>query len=280
MNSHFRTLKIQSQLLYIFGFIITIGVLISGWTIIVITSMDRYAQQLFEAEQELNSALKTAVLVKELEVTELSYILTQDPTFLHEHNHYLGQVEFFVNRAILRADSNLEKELLFQFEREQEEYNEHVQQIFSAGDRGEWETASELSLDSALLLENMVGEVQKIVQVNQPIIVEQLNRSYTQVIASAVVGSVALIFFLGAALIAAIIVNNQVTRPVARLQQAAQAIEEDDFDPEMLADLSQRSDEVGHLARVFVDMAAEARKRELALEQQAEEIRHKIARTR
>ena len=90
------------------------------------------------------------------------------------------------------------------------------------------------------------------------------------------VNSVALILFLILALVAAIVLNSQVNRPVQRLTEAVVAIEARQFDPATLQKLTGRQEEIGQLSRALVDMAAAIQQREQALQQQADEIRAKI----
>ena len=65
-------------------------------------------------------------------------------------------------------------------------------------------------------------------------------------------------------------------RQLARLVEAASAVEAGRYETGMLADVVQRGDELGHLARVFDGMAAEVLAREERLEDQLNELRADI----
>ena len=65
-------------------------------------------------------------------------------------------------------------------------------------------------------------------------------------------------------------------RQVASLTDAAAAVEAGAFDPGCLADVAQRADELGQLARVFQSMAREVYAREQRLKQQLQELRIEI----
>lgn len=69
-------------------------------------------------------------------------------------------------------------------------------------------------------------------------------------------------------------------RQVARLTDAAAAVEAEAFDPDSLTDVGQRSDALGQLARVFQHMAREVVLREQRLKQQVQALRIEIDRTR
>lgn len=65
-------------------------------------------------------------------------------------------------------------------------------------------------------------------------------------------------------------------RNVARLTAAAAAVEARTFDPESLADVSARSDELGQLARIFKRMVRDVYAREQRLKQQVQELLVKV----
>ena len=67
---------------------------------------------------------------------------------------------------------------------------------------------------------------------------------------------------------------------VARLTDAAAAVEKDTFAPEILDEVTSRDDALGQLARVFGRMAVEVRERERRLKQQVQELRIEIDRGR
>jgi CheY-like chemotaxis protein len=65
-------------------------------------------------------------------------------------------------------------------------------------------------------------------------------------------------------------------RAVARVTSAAAAVETATFEPGMLADVADRSDELGQLARVFVRMAGEVAAREAQLQREIQVLRIEI----
>jgi HAMP domain-containing protein len=83
-------------------------------------------------------------------------------------------------------------------------------------------------------------------------------------------------FVLAVGLLTSVILSRRVTGPVARLTAAAAAVEVATFEPESLADVTTRADELGQLARVFVRMAREVQAREEQLKQQLQALRIEI----
>ncbi|MBN1147156.1 MAG: HAMP domain-containing protein [Anaerolineales bacterium] len=75
---------------------------------------------------------------------------------------------------------------------------------------------------------------------------------------------------------ASIVWSRRVTRPLARMKEAAIALEKGNFDPEMLKGLVKRKDETGKLATVFNQMAQQVKAREQRLKDQVEALRIEI----
>jgi HAMP domain-containing protein len=88
--------------------------------------------------------------------------------------------------------------------------------------------------------------------------------------------AVVAIFVLVFGLFASVILARRVTEPVARLTAAAAAVESAAFEPETLADVAARVDELGKLAQVFTKMAREVYNREQRLKQEMEDLRIQI----
>jgi hypothetical protein len=69
-------------------------------------------------------------------------------------------------------------------------------------------------------------------------------------------------------------------RNVDRVTDAAAAVEAGEFDPETIAQVAARRDQLGRLARVFQQMAREVRAREQRLKQEVQQLRIEIDETR
>ena len=109
-------------------------------------------------------------------------------------------------------------------------------------------------------------------------------------------GSLALGVYLGGALLIGLVLLRQVftlvenarlynrllayVRNVDRVTDAAAAVEAGEFDPETIAQVAARRDELGRLARVFQQMAREVRAREQRLKQEVQQLRIEIDETR
>jgi len=85
---------------------------------------------------------------------------------------------------------------------------------------------------------------------------------------------------LGFGALAAVALSRRVTGPVEQLIAASAAVEAGSFQPEMLASVVRRTDELGRLARVFEEMAREVRSREQRLQQQVQQLRIEVDQSR
>jgi len=81
---------------------------------------------------------------------------------------------------------------------------------------------------------------------------------------------------LAVGLVASVIMARRVTGPVGSLTDAATALENHTFEPGALSEVMQRTDELGHLARVFNRMALEVYAREQRLRQEVQQLRIEI----
>jgi methyl-accepting chemotaxis protein len=91
-----------------------------------------------------------------------------------------------------------------------------------------------------------------------------------------IVGLLSIPAFLGLAFLVAITIFAQINLPLEQLAQAARDLKERKFNPADLEKLTQRSDEIGGMAREFLKTAQAVHARTSELEKEAEEIRAKI----
>lgn len=84
----------------------------------------------------------------------------------------------------------------------------------------------------------------------------------------------------GITAIVALLLARSIARPIHKLTAAAQALEQDNFHPETLADASRTQDDIGRLVRVFLNMASEVKAREQKLKRQVIDLRVEIDETK
>lgn len=82
----------------------------------------------------------------------------------------------------------------------------------------------------------------------------------------------------GAVSLGSVLLSLWLVRPIARLSRAAAAIKQHTYQPNDLAEVAQRPDELGELAGLFEDMALVISSREQGLSEQVASLRSEIAR--
>jgi CHASE3 domain sensor protein len=276
MANGWRQLKIQSKLLLVFGGIILVGVLITGWTVVTLTRLDDVAGQMVQTEGELSQALQVRNLLLELETSELSFVLTADEFFLHENERLGVDVDRYLDRALVRNEENEIKSVLYEMQRGKQAYDRNLQDVIEAGDAGEWEAARELGEASARTVDEMIVQVEKIIHDLKPAVDASLAASNRETRTSLIIGVSALVLFLLLAFAAGRITSSQVTSPLQNLIDAALALKDGQFDARSLEGLARRSDEIGKLAQSFISMAQQSDARLARLLLEADEIRTKL----
>lgn len=88
--------------------------------------------------------------------------------------------------------------------------------------------------------------------------------------------SISLLAVGAIAAIMALYLARSIARPIRALTKAAQALDQDDFEPHALAEVSRSQDDIGQLVRVFLHMAEEVKAREQKLKQQVMELHIEI----
>jgi hypothetical protein len=151
-------------------------------------------------------------------------------------------------------------------------YNEASQEELSA--QGEVIDA----LDSAAyeILRAMEGQLENITSrgLDQTARMDAENAAYqTGMLISFLVGIPLFLFLAG---MVTLVIHGQINQPLGQISKAARDLLEGSFRPEQLQALAGREDEIGLMAREFVDAAGLVVQREAQLAQEAGEIRAKI----
>ncbi len=85
------------------------------------------------------------------------------------------------------------------------------------------------------------------------------------------------IFFV---ILISLLISRAFAAPLAQLEKAAEAVEDESFEPDSLSIVTKRNDELGHLARVFVHMAQAILERVQKLKNQVLSLNIEIDRTK
>lgn len=276
MKTWFNQLNIQNRLFLVFGIIILICTLAVGFNLLNTVQIGAQSEELDRLFRTVRTYYQAQDLLQKIDLAEKSFIAQGYDSYLDDFDNYSAQMETFIRQALIKASSPAEKNTLVALQEGLRSHFANFQAIIPA--------VYEEDEDSVDAQQEVLFE--EIYSLNGKIIT-MLDESYTVFedtdtekdnaqFRAFLVSSIALILFLILALVAAIVLNSQVNRPVRRLTEAVAAIETGQFDPAALQKLTGRQEEIGQLSRAVVDMAAAIQQREQSLQQQADNIRAKI----
>ncbi len=84
---------------------------------------------------------------------------------------------------------------------------------------------------------------------------------------------VIIVIMLGVNILIGLAIASWLLRPIKNLMTAAKEIEEESFNPEELASVAQRQDELGQMARVFQEMVSTIAERQNGMKSQLSKLR-------
>jgi nitrogen fixation/metabolism regulation signal transduction histidine kinase len=184
-----------------------------------------------------------------------------------------------VQRSISTLALNLEEEEAAQFDQfisNNDQLSDITDQVIQAVDDENWDLVLELD-DQA---NTLIGQMNQVVDGFQSSRLQQLHDMNEQTDRFNTISTISLLVMLPVLLIlaglVAVVIYQQINRPLFDLTAASQAVLEDQFQPQALTKLTARKDEIGAIARQFVQMAASVKQRSVLLRQEANAIRAKI----
>jgi nitrogen fixation/metabolism regulation signal transduction histidine kinase len=148
--------------------------------------------------------------------------------------------------------------------------------VIQAVDAEDWERVVQLDEEAYTLVQPIVDQIEGRIQVRSDALAELRDQVDTFTTLSWLSIALALPAFVAAIAVAAWIVARQIHGPVIRMTDELPRIEEERFDPAGLSPLAERRDEVGYLAREYLQMASAVLGRRAGLQQEADEIRARI----
>ena len=276
MKTWFNKLNIQSKLFIVFGDLILICALAVGFNLLAMVQIGAQSEVLDRLLGSVREYYQAQDILQKMDLAEKSFIAQGYDIHLDKFDNYSAQMETFIRQALIKASSPDEKNTLVSLQEALQSHTANFQAIIPAVYEADWESVD--AQQDVLFDEigSLNAKIDTILEESYIVFDDTDMLQYITQIGAFVVSSIALIFFVILAIVAAIVLNSQVNRPVQQLTEAVSAIEARQFDPAALQKINRRQEEIGQLSRVIVDMAAAIQQREQDLQQQADEIRAKI----
>ncbi|MBN2389510.1 MAG: hypothetical protein JXR84_02220 [Anaerolineae bacterium] len=276
MKTWFNKLNIQSKLFIVFGILILICTLAIGFNLLNTVRIGAQSEVLDLLFRTLREYYQAQNILQKMDLAEKSFIAQGYDSDLDAFDNYNAQMETFVRQALIKASSPEEKNALVALQEALQSHAANFQAIIPAVYEKEWES---VDAQQEVLFEEIYSlnaKIEGILEESYIVFEDTDALQYITQLGAFFISSIALIFFVILAIVAAIVLNGQFNRPSQQLIEAIAAIEARQFDPATLAKLTGRQEEIGQLSRTIVDMAAAIQQREQTLQQQADEIRAKI----
>lgn len=165
---------------------------------------------------------------------------------------------------------------LDQFATYKQQLAELFKQVAEAVDREDWESVVEIDIDAYEVLAPMEEHLAVIYERG----IDELDKVWDAVALFDILTIAGVLLtlpvFLFLASIAAYVIYVQINQPIGQLTQAANHVLDGKWNRTELEKLALRSDEIGVIAKEFIDMVGAVEQRSFQLKQEAEEIRAKI----
>jgi hypothetical protein len=274
-----RSLMLQTRLFLAFTFLFVFCILALSLLLNNVIQMMRINQQtqtIFE-QNRLAYRLKTVVDQYQLALQSYENSETDRSFSLAEQALYTSNEQIYRSLSLLVVELDEEEMAQFdQFISSSDQLTEITDQVIQAVADEDWDTVVALDDQANALIEEMNLVVDHFQDTGNQRLQAADDETEMFNLLSLLTTLVVLPVFLLLAGLVALVIYQQINQPLYQLADASQAVLADKFQPQMLEKLAARSDEIGVIARRFVQMAAAVSERSVLLRQEANAIRARI----
>ena len=273
MKTWFNQLNARGKLMVVFSLLVLVGALNITENAFFMAVIRNQKDQLLEIHLRTQKAYQLQKIVQETELAVGNFMLTGDRRWQDEFTNSQIQLNELLGQALLESTSSTEREAIYQLERANQELTANFKAIVSAANPDQTQVAytkAEAQLQTMYPQTDLMGElgIQNYQQASEQLI--------GFLVISVVVTTSVLVIFIFLAILAGRVIYDQIMLPIARLTQAATALEQGRFETGELQEDARQPGEIGWLVRAFLQMAEALASRAAGLREQAEEIRGKI----
>ncbi|MBN1138607.1 MAG: CHASE3 domain-containing protein [Anaerolineae bacterium] len=273
-GSHF--VSTQSRLNLVFTLLFLVGVIIL--TGFIKTSIDAMAYNA-EARTTYTQArqlYQAQLYLQQFEKALNDYELTGDYDMLAEYQSSYARLQQSLVEMAATSELPEERAALDQLIQDLAALRQHFDQVVQAVDEEEWDAVVALDAQAYALVDPIFDQIDRLIGTRSDALSELRSEVSTFTDLAWLTIALAPLLFLVAAVVVAWITARQVHIPLMRMTDELKQVQEGQFDPAALAPLAGRRDEIGYLAREYLQMAAAVLQRQASLKQTAGEIRAKI----
>jgi len=247
----FRNSSVQAKLLAAFIVVSLFGVGATGWNIYSVIQLGLNIEKLGQENENLVDLEEIQTNLLEQELAAQEYLLTGDGRYLSVHDGFSHFTSIYVRRATLASASDEEADRLYALQEGLDAYQQYYQKMLNAYHRGDVTEAVRITSETIEreldLIHNEVEDAMSAGRKVIRLIIEDADKLTRTTILS---GVLILGVFAALALLISL-ATHQVVDPVLRLTNAVVAFENNSYRSDMLDEVAQRGDELGHLAKAF-----------------------------
>lgn len=271
-----KKLALQNQLNLVFTPLLLVGTVILSVFLNISIDAIRYNTESHTIYNEARQLYHAKGYLQRFEVALNVYELTGSVEALNEYNASYAQLtEFLTNVAKSSQDAG-EKQALEQIIRDLRKLRRKFDAVIDAVDRHDDPQVIVLDEDAYTLVRPIFAQIDALIGVRRTALdsLRREVRSFSDM--GRLIVWVTLPAFVLLVMWVTWIVARQIYVPLLTMNACLKEVRDRKFNPVELGDLPQRSNEIGYLAREFIQMAAALRSSHTRMRQEIKEIRSKF----
>jgi len=271
-----RFVSSQTRLNLVFTLLFLVAVIILTGFIKTSTSTMAYNAEARTTYAQARKLFQAQVYLQQFERALNAYELTADYDTLTEyHSSYARLQQSLANTA---AETGIpeEKAGLDNLIQDLAALHQQFGQVIQAVDEEDWEAVTALDGQAYTLVGPIFDQIDALIQARTGTLSELRSEVSGFTGQAWLAIALALPVFLVVVVIATLVISRQIHAPLIRMTAELKHIQEERFDPAALGSLPERQDQVGYLAREYLQMASAVLNRQAGLQQEASEVRAKI----
>lgn len=281
-----RFVSVQFKLALVFTLIFLVGMLFLAGSFRISASVIDYNNQARSTYARVRELYQAKTYFEQLRKAITHYEFTSDASQLDEfYSNYSRVQQYLKNAASDKSILASEVKTLQDLATELETLRGQSEQIIAAVDEeggtgsSDWDEVVEINVAVSARFDSIFTQINGLTQGREA----NLNMLRAKVESSSstiqVATLVILLVFILLIIFAALTITRQVNLPLIQMAASLNELEhlrDNDFIASSLDRLVERQDEMGYLAREYLQMAGAVQKRQSVLQQEAEAIRIKI----
>ena len=271
-----RFISSQTRLNLVFTLLFLVAVSILTGFIKTSTNTMAYNTEARNTYAQARKLFQAQVYLQQFERALNAYELTADYDTLSEYHSSYARLQQSLANAAAETEIPEEKTGLDSLIQDLATLHQQFGQVIQAVDEEDWEAVTALDSQAYTLVGPIFDQIDGLIQARTETLSELRSEvaDFTDLAWLAI--ALALPTFLVVVIIATLVISRQIHAPFIRMADELKHIQADRFDQAALGSLPKRQDEVGYLAREYLQMASTVLNRQAGLQQEASEVRTKI----